>query len=64
MDGNVLISHQSRHFDFDVPMIKVLFPICTLTWRVNNYVSCQEKDIKRKNESNGGHINFTGAIDQ
>ena len=21
----------------------VLFPICTLTWRVNNYVSCREK---------------------
>ena len=24
-------------------MNKVLFPICTLTWRVNNYVSRQEK---------------------
>ena len=29
--------------DFDVIMYKVLFPICTLTSRVNNYVSCQEK---------------------
>ena len=28
-------------FDFDVIMYKVLFPICTLTWRVNNYVSRQ-----------------------
>ena len=24
-------------------MIKVLFPICTLSWRVNNYVSRQGK---------------------
>ena len=24
-------------------MYKVLLPICTLTWRVNNYVSRQEK---------------------
>ena len=30
-------------FDFDVLMNKVLFPICTLTWRVNNCVSLQEK---------------------
>ena len=29
--------------DFDVLMNKVLFPICTLTWRVNNYVFHQEK---------------------
>ena len=30
---------------------KVLFPICTLTWRVNNYVSRQAKDINRREES-------------
>ena len=29
--------------DFDVMMYEVLFPICTLTWRVNDYVSRQEK---------------------
>ena len=29
--------------DFHVLMNKVLFPMCTLTWRVNNYVSRQEK---------------------
>ena len=29
--------------DFDVIMYRVLFRICTLTWRVNNYVSRQEK---------------------
>ena len=28
---------------FDVMIYRVLFPICTLTWRVNNYVSRQEK---------------------
>ena len=32
-------------------MIQVLFPICTLNWRVNNYVSRQEKVINRRNES-------------
>ena len=30
-------------FEFDVIMYKVVFPICTLTWRVNNYVSHQGK---------------------
>ena len=29
-------------FDFDVIMYRILFPICTLTWRVNNYVSRQD----------------------
>ena len=36
---------------FIVNMIKVLFPICTLTWRVNIYVSRQGKDVNRRNES-------------
>ena len=31
-------------------MIKVLFLICTLDWRVNNFVSCQGKSINRRNE--------------
>ena len=30
-------------FSFINNMIKVLFPICTLNWRVNNYVSRQGK---------------------
>ena len=38
-------------FDFIVNMIKVLFPIGTLTWLVNNYVSRQGKGINRINES-------------
>ena len=32
-------------------MYNVLFPICTLTWRVNKYVSRQGEGIKRRNES-------------
>ena len=35
MDGKLFISRQSWHFSFIVYMIKVLIPICTLTWRVN-----------------------------
>ena len=45
MDGGVFISRQSRHL---FPLInntnKVLFPICTLIWCVNNYVSRQAKE--------------------
>ena len=43
MDGKVFISRQSRIFSLIYNMIKVLFPICTLIWRVNNYVSRQGK---------------------
>ena len=32
-------------------MIKVLFPICTLNWRVNNYVCRQGNGINSRNES-------------
>ena len=51
MDGEVFISRQSRHFSFIDNMIKVIFPICTLNWRVNNYASRQEKGINRRNET-------------
>ena len=30
-------------FSFVNNMIQVLFPICTLIWRVNNYISRQGK---------------------
>ena len=44
MDGRVFISRQSRlPITLINYMIKVLFPICTLIWRVNNYVSRQGK---------------------
>ena len=51
MDGEVFISRQSRHFAYAVCMIKLIFPICTSTWRVNNYVFRQGKGINRRNES-------------
>ena len=34
---------ESASFPLIKTMIKVLFPICTLIWRVNNYVSRQGK---------------------
>ena len=40
MDGRVFIS---ASFSLINNMIKVLFPICTLIWRANNYVSRQGK---------------------
>ena len=40
--------------DIDVIMYKVLFPIFTLTWRVNNYVFPAGKGKNRRNESTGG----------
>ena len=42
-------------FYFDIVIYKVLFPICTLTWRVHNYVSRQGKGIIRRNEKTKGH---------
>ena len=43
MDGKVFVCHQSWHFIFVVDLIKMLFPIRTLTWRVNNSVSPRER---------------------
>ena len=51
MDGKVFISRQSWHFLFIVKIIKALFPICTLIWRVDNYVSRQGRALNRRNES-------------
>ena len=51
MDGKVFISHQIQHLTLVNINIKVLFPICNLTWRVKNYVFCQGKGIKSRNES-------------
>ena len=50
-DGEVCISRQSRHFPFIDIMIKVFSSICTLSWRVKNYVSRQGKGVYRRNES-------------
>ena len=52
MVGKFFISsRQSRHFDLGLVFCKVLFPICTLTWRLTNYVSRQGKGIKKRMES-------------
>ena len=51
MDGKTFISRQSRHSNFDKVKMLVLFPICTLNWHVNNYVSRQQKGTNRWNES-------------
>ena len=51
MNGEVFFSHQSQHFSCIDNIIKVLFPICTLNWRISNIVSRQGKDINRRNES-------------
>ena len=42
MDGEVFVSRQIRHFSFLDNMIKVLFSIVTLNWRINKKVSCKE----------------------
>ena len=51
MVGSVFISHQSRHSCFDVVITKVIFANCTLTWRVNKYVSRQGKGINKRTEN-------------
>ena len=51
MDGEVFYFRQSRYYSFRDIMIKVLFPFCTLNWRVNNYVSRYGKGINRRHES-------------
>ena len=42
---------ESTSFSLINNMIEVLFPICTLIWRVNNYVFPPRKGINRRNES-------------
>ena len=51
MDGNVFIFRQIWHFSFVNIVIKVLFPICTLTWCVNNCVSRHGKGKSGRSEN-------------
>ena len=51
MEGEVFISRPGWHSSFIDSMSKVLFPICTLSWCVNNYVYGQGKILNRRNES-------------
>ena len=50
MAEEVIISRQSWHFSFVDNRVKVLFPICTLNWRVNIYVFRQRKGENRRKE--------------
>ena len=50
MDGEVFISRHSWHSSFMDNMIKVLFPICTLNYRVNNYFYRHGKSVNRIGE--------------
>ena len=59
LDGKVFICRQSWHQLSLYLMIKVLFPICTSTWRVNNYVSRQGECINRRNK---GTININNKL--
>ena len=44
MDGKVVyFPPESALLPLMLRFLRVLFPICTLTWRANNYVSRQEK---------------------
>ena len=51
LNGQVNISRQIRHFSFIDIIIKALFLICTLNWRVNNHVCRQGKGINSEKES-------------
>ena len=51
MDGKVFFPPESAFFVFKFIMIERLFPICTLTWRLNNYVPRKGKDTNWRNES-------------
>ena len=57
-DGKMFISHQVQHFSSIDYMIKALFPIRSLIWRVNNYVTGQTKGINSRNESTNSIIKF------
>ena len=51
MDGKVFFPARDSFQPLMLFFVKVLFPIFTLTWRVNNYVSRQEKSISRRKEN-------------
>ena len=46
-----VFSGQSLNFFFVDDIFKVLFSICTLAWRVNNYAYRQGKGMSKKNEA-------------
>ena len=50
VDEKVFISRKTWHFYFKDNVFEVLFPICTLTWFLNNYVLRHRKRIDERNE--------------
>ena len=46
----VFVCKRSRHFISVETLIKVIFPIGTLTWRISILVSSQRKGKNRRNE--------------
>ena len=56
MGGEVFISRQSRHYSFIESLINLLFPFCTLNWRVNNCVCRQGKGKNKRNECTVNNI--------
>ena len=51
IDGKVFFSRQFGRVFFQTVYLKYCFPICTLSWRVINYLSRQGNCINRRNES-------------
>ena len=50
MDGKVFISRHIRYVCFAKNMVKALFSFCTSIWRVDIYVSGQERGKNRRTE--------------
>ena len=53
MEG-LFLSRESQHFEIDIESYKVIFPICTVNRRVNNYASRQRKGKNRRTENTVG----------
>ena len=56
MEAKMFISPQCRLFLFVDNIFIVISLFCTMTWRVNNYVSQQRKGVSRRNENAKGKM--------
>ena len=59
MDGEGVYIPPESAFPLWFSLTQVLFPTCTLTWRVDNYVSLQGKGKNGRNECTKGHNKYT-----
>ena len=63
MDGKVVYFPPESAFELlMLYFVRVLFPIFTLTWRADNYVSRQGKGLNRKNEKTKDKLGSTDDI--